>query len=205
MINRECAASYERGVELTEVGCPLDYPDTLLRSSATRRTPFRAEPLEGSVESRVNTLGFNQTGYVISLRLSTELPRGVVITDWNFLPPWQNHLINWEYDPLDIIPKRDREDYKSLLDFRLMRVLNNHWVLKRGHPVEGLICGCAYQPIPESSGASVPARINLVDEAGNTITLCFGLAVYRSASRRSNARPPRAGRLLEKMCDRASR
>jgi hypothetical protein len=193
MTNRIHAASYERGLRLIAAGCPLDYPDALPGHSAARRKPFRAEQLAGYAESRVYLLGPMQTGYLIALRLGSDRPSGTVITEWRFEPPWENHPISWEYEAADLIPEEHREAYAHLLDSRLMGVLNDGCLLRRGHPVEGLLCGCSYQPIPECGDRSVFAKLTLVDDAGNTAALRIALAVVRRAAIRSDTYPTRAG------------
>ena len=62
-------------------------------------------------------------------------------------------------------PKEDRGTYRSLLDSRLMRVLNDHVPLGRGYPVEGLLCGCSYQLVPESCNRSITVKLILVDDS----------------------------------------
>lgn len=181
MTNRIFAASYERGIELTAVGCPLDYPDALPRRLGARRMPLFAQQLDGYAESCVYALG-RRTVYVIGLRLGTDVP-GAIITEWNVVPPWQEQVICWEYAPEDIIPKRDWGTYASLVDSRLMGVLNDRRLLRRGYPIDGLVCGCSSQPIPESCAGSVSAKLTIVDDAGNTVALPIGLAVFRPVTR----------------------
>jgi hypothetical protein len=191
------AASYERSIELTEVGCPLDYPNALPRRSATRRMPFRIQQLAGYAESRVYPLGAARAGYVIVVRLWTNVPGGTVITKWDIVPPWQDHQVDWDYEPEDIIPKGDRAAYMDVLDSRLMAVLNDRHLLRRGYPIDGLVCGYARQPIPESCQGAVSAKLVLVDDAGNTVALPIRLAVFGSAAIRSNALPRRATKLFK--------
>ena len=178
MTNRIFAAFYERGLELITAGCPLDYPDALARYSAARRTTFRAEQLAGYVESRVYAINPMQTNYLIGLRLRTDRPGGTVISDWSFMPPWQDHWVNFDYDPEEFIREENPKTYRTLVDGRLMRVLNEGVVLKRGYPVEGLVYSCSYQPIPESGGGrSVSSKLTLVNDVGNTVAVSIALTV----------------------------
>jgi hypothetical protein len=202
MTNRIVAASYERGIELIAAGCPLDYPDALTCYSTARRKTFRAEQLNGYIESRVYAPNPMQTNYLIGLCLRTDRPGGTVISEWSFMPPWQDHCVSWDYDPEDVIPKEDRGTYTTLLDSRLMRVLNDGVLLKRGYPVEGLVCGCSYQPIPESRDRSITAKLILVDDVGNSVTVRLILTVIRRAAACSNT--TRARRLSEGIFKRAS-
>jgi hypothetical protein len=192
MINRIFAASYERGVRLIAAGCPLDYPNVLPGHSAARRKPFRAEQLAGYVESRVYMFGTMHTGYLIGLRLGTDCPTETTIAEWSFVPPWPDQIICWDYEARDLVPKRDQGSYRTLLDSPLMGVLNDRRLLRRGYPVEGLLCGYSYQPIPESRDRSVFAKLNFVDDKGNTVALRVALAVVRPPTTCSKAIPTRA-------------
>jgi len=194
MKSRIFAASYERGIELIAAGCPLDYPDGLARRSAAQRKTFRAQQLAGYAESRIYALGPLQTGYLICLRIGTDRPGGTVISEWSFVPPWQNHIVIWDYEPLDIIPDGQREAYRSLLESRLTRVLNERRLLRRGYPVEGLLCGCSAQPVPELSDGFVYAQLTLVDDRGNTVALRIAMRVIPRAGTGSNEFPTRVGR-----------
>ena len=180
MNKRIFPASHKRGVTLMAAGCPLDYPKDLPGPS------FRAEQLAGYTESRVYALGPLQTVYVIGLRLETDRSTGTVISEWSVVPPWPNDLVEWGYEPRDIIPNGDMGAYRSLLDSRLMGVLNERRLLRRGYPVEGLLCGRSCQSIPESGDNRVSARLTLVDDRGNWVPLRIALEVIRCAKTRSN-------------------
>jgi hypothetical protein len=194
MKNRVFAASYERGIALMAVGCPLDYPEALPGYLAAGRKPFRAKQLAGYAESRVYALGPLQTAYLIGLRLGTDRPSGTVISEWSFAPPWQDHVVSWDYEPLDIIPQGHRADYKGgVLHSRLMGVLNEHRLLRRGYPIKGLLCGCSCQPVPEPTDGLVSAQLTLVDDRGNRVALRIALTVIRRAASRKNTFSTRAG------------
>jgi hypothetical protein len=199
MKNRIFAGSYKRGIELMAAGCPLDYPDALAGHAAAQREPFRAEQLGGYVESRVYALGPLLTGYVIALRLGTDRPPGAVITEWGFAPPWPDRLISWDYEPLDIIPEGQREAYASVLDSHLMGVLNEHRLLRRGYPIDGLVCGCSYQPIPESRESLIYGKLTFVDDRENAVALRIALTVIRQAATRSKTSATRTGRSFDRM------
>ena len=194
MKNRIFAASYERGMELIAAGCPLDYPEALPSHSAARPKPFFAEQLTGYVESRIYAIGPLQTGYVIGLRLWTDRPSGTIITDWSFVPPWVDQQIIWDYEAWDIIPEGDRGAYRSLLKSRLIGVLNDRRLLRRGYPVAGLLCGCSSQPIPESGQGHVSGKLTLFDDVENEVALRIALSVVRPAATRSVTLPTRARR-----------
>jgi hypothetical protein len=200
MISPLFAASYDCGRRLVAVGCPLDYLQDLPRNLAAFRKTLEMRQLGGYVESRVFALAASQTAYVMGLRLLTDLPQGIIISHWDFHPPWNDHWISWDYDPREIVPTWEHARYESVFDSRLSAVLNDHRLLARGHPVEGLLCGCAYQAIPQScaSGATVTAKLTLIDDAGHTFALRIELAVDRSAVLTAKAHTTRRkGRLFD--------
>ena len=204
MTNRIYTASHERGVQLISAGCPLDYPDALTGHLAARRKPFRAEQLAGYAESRVYLFGPMHTGYLVGLRLGTDRPTGTIITEWSFLPPWPDQQISWDCEASDIIPKGQREAYSGLVESRLMGVLNDRRLLRRGYPVEGLLCGYSYQPTPESGDRSVSAKLTLVDDIGTMVTVRIALAIVRPAATRLNTFSTCAGRPLRGLHELAS-
>ena len=124
---------------------------------------------------------------MIPLRLRTDRSSGTIISDWDFEPPWQTMLINWDYEPEDVIPEKHQDVYKHLFKSRLRGVLNGGLLIRRGGPVEGVLCGRSFQPIGESSHGAIRAELSLTDDLGNTVPLCIDLNVYRhrysSASR----------------------
>jgi hypothetical protein len=193
MKNRIFAASYERGIELIAAGCPLDFPSALARRSAAQRKTFRAQQLGGYAESRVYALGELQTGYLIALRLQTDRPGGTVISEWSFVPPWENHIVIWEYEPLDIIPDSHLEDYRSLLDSRLTGVLNERRLVRRGYPVEGLVCGCSAQPVTKRGEGFVYSQLTLVDDRGNKVALRIAMTVSSPSLARIHSRSVQDG------------
>lgn len=172
MKNPIFAASYERGVELMAAGCPLDYLDALPHQS------FRAEQLPGYADSRVYELGPCDAGWVIPLVLRTDRPSGTFITGWSFELPWKGHDIHWGYEPEDIIPKKHQDDYKHLFDSRLTGVLNEGRLIRRGYPVEGLLCGRSYKPIGESVHGFISAKLSFTDDLGNLVPLCIDLNAH---------------------------
>jgi hypothetical protein len=191
MKNPICAASYEWAVKLKAAGCPIDYPDTLPRDSAAMRKSFRAEQLPGYVTSRVYALGRLETRYVIALRLGTDRPSGTIIKNWSLESPWQDHVIDWDYEPADIIPKNDQDEYRSLVNSRLMKVLNEGRLIRRGYPVDGLLCGRSFQPIGESSHGVIPAKLSFTDDLENTVPLCIDLNIERLSRSSANRLPVR--------------
>ena len=141
----------------------------------------------------------SKRAYVIGLRLETERPGGTIISAWSFEPPWQDHMVIWDYEPLDIIPDGQREAYRSLLDSRLTGVLNERLLLRRGYPVEGLVCGCSGQPVTERGDGFVYSQLTLVDDRENKVALRVALRVIPRVAARPDAYEKRTGRLFEEM------
>jgi hypothetical protein len=197
---RVWAASYERGVELAAAGCPLDYLDALRNTSAATRKSFWAKQLTGYAHSCAFVLGDSLTGYVIGLRLGTNCRSGTEIVQWNFELPWPEQRICWDYEPADIIPKLDLGSYRTVLDSRLLEILNNRSLLRRGYPVEGLLCGISNQPVAESVDGMIFGNLRLVDDKANAVTLPVDFRIIRNAAIRSskNLRPRAGGALLDK-------
>ncbi|MFY9528808.1 MAG: hypothetical protein WBC04_03025 [Candidatus Acidiferrales bacterium] len=209
MINRLHAASYERGRRLVAAGCPLDYMENLPRNLAAFRKPLYICQLGGYMESRILDFGgAGATVYLIGLGVGTDLPRGILISEWTFVAPWGHH-ISWDYDPREIVPASKHDLYASVFDSRLSAVLNDRRLLARGRPVEGLLCGWAFQSIPASfaSGETVGAQFSLTADTGYTVALRIELAIDRSVALTRKARTTRReGRLFDKpdFVDRAS-
>ncbi len=128
----------------------------------------------------------------MGIGLSTDLPGGVIVADWDFDPPWDDHQICWDYDAQDIVPEGQLVGYAKLLGPRLLEVLNGGRLLTRARPVEGLLCGRAVQSIPETvaSCANIAGKLTLILDTGDTFRLRISLAVFR-AHRRDEPRPIR--------------
>lgn len=171
-------ASRERAVKLMAAGCPIDYPDALVLNSASRRQSFHVEQPLGYGDSRVYKFGGLDAGWVIPLRLRTDRPSGTVIRGWDLELPDENHAINWDCEPEEVIPKKDWEDYQHLFKSRLRRVLEGH-LIRRGSPVEGVLCGRSYQQIEESSPGFLSARLSFTDDLGTTVSLPIQMNVLK--------------------------
>ena len=98
-----------------------------------------------------------------------------------------------------------RNAHASVLNSHLMGLLNERRLLRRGYPVDGLVCGCSYQPIPESGDSLVPRKRTLVDDRANAVALRIVLTVIRHAAIRSKTSPTRAGRGFDRMHEFGSR
>jgi hypothetical protein len=182
MTDRQWSASYRCGSRLLACGCPLDYPEVL--PGALRKSFFVRE-LGGWLESRVIALGIGTTGYVICLHLGTDMPQGVIISDWSFDPPWPDHEVCWDYEPREILLPRDRASYEKVDDGRLTAVLNDRRLLSRGRAVQGLLCGAANNPIPKAATNAefVEASLKFIIDTGTTAILRIHLAVEQSKTR----------------------
>lgn len=177
MKNWPFAASYERGIALVEAGCPIDFPEVLPRQSSELEKSFRATQLTGYAESRIYRLGPLLTGFILGLRLATSRSSGTIISQWTFVPPWDDHLVSWDYEPKDIIPQEHLHVYKPLLRSRLIGILSESRLLKRGYPVTGILCGRSDQPIGVSIHNRVTAKLILNDDLGNSVKLRVGFNV----------------------------
>ena len=80
-----------------------------------------------------------------------------------------------------------------------MGVLNERRLLRRGYPIDGLVCGCSYQPIPESGDSLIYGKLTLVDDRESAVALRIALTVIRHAATRSKTSPTRTGRLFDRM------
>jgi hypothetical protein len=178
------AASYECAVRLAAAGCPLPYLGKLPRRLAKRRR-FSVRTVGGYAENVLYDFGGGQLRFVIGLAIRGEMASGVVFTDWLVTVPGIEH-VDWDQDAWDVIPARDRAKYDRLMKSRLMAVLDEGGLVARGRPVRGLICGRAFQSIPESFGHDqvIHANVTLTDDAGYTASLRTSLAIDRSFGRR---------------------
>jgi hypothetical protein len=181
-------SSYECGRRLIELGCPLDFLEALPREAERRRISLKARQIEGYCEGRVISLGPYDTGYVFGLRLETEIWRGVVITGWSFTAPWGDHEVVWGEDRDKILPERDRVPYAQIGSRRFSAVLLDRHLLRRGYPEEGVFCGRAYRPLPESAprGGIVCGAMKISDDTGRDVDLSVKLVVVHR-----KVRPPK--------------
>jgi hypothetical protein len=192
-------ASYERGLRLEAAGCPLDYLESLPRNTKSVGPRLRVEQLGGEDVSRVYDYGNGTVGYSFSARLGTDRAAGVIISNWEFVPPWR-HDIDWDIGPYDVVPGWQQSACTHLFKSSLLDVLNKRRILRRGHPVEGLLCGCAFLDPKEHlefslAGASYTAEFRVTDEFGDTYTETFELTVDRTpAIRRAHQRKVRSRR-----------
>jgi hypothetical protein len=186
--NPICSASYEHAIELMAGGCPIYHPEALPHYSAAIRQSLRAELLPGYILSRVYEIGLLDTGYVIPLRLATD--RSVtIISDWSFESPWKEPFIDWECEPEEIIPKKYYDGYRSPVHSRLMEALHRGCLIRRGRPVDRLLCGRSIQPMGASSYGVRSAELSLTDDLGYTVRLCIDLDLCRLSNSSANRRP----------------
>ena len=204
MMIRSYAASYECGRRLIASGCPIDYLKNLPRKLAAHRKRLYVQQLGGYEESCIYELGPLDAAYIIGIRIGTDIPSGIIIADWTFDLPGEIPINWWDYEPCDVVPKRDHHIYSHLFRSRLSAVLNERRLLARGRPVEGLVCGRAFEPIPESvaSGETVHGKLSLTSDTGYTVALPITLRVDRSIARAPYALTERRkGRLFDKPDD----
>jgi hypothetical protein len=165
-MNRIWGASYPRGMRLCKAGCSLPYLDALPGKALFRQRALYVNQLNGYFESYVIDFGMD-TAYVIALRIGTDRAGGAIVVSYDLVLPWPDHEIEWGYDPRDLLPKHRVNEYGRLVESRLPAVLDERRLLSRGRPVEGLVCGYAWTPIPASClrDRSATAEIVLVDDS----------------------------------------
>lgn len=190
-------ASYRRGIRLAKAGCALPYIDALPGKNRFRQRGLFVEQTFGCEESFAFDV-WGATGYVIGLRVGTERSRGAIVTRFDFVPPWPDHSIDWDYYADDVIPKIFLRRYEKLLmSSRLPTILKERRKLYRGVPVEGLLWGKAWAQIPPSPQRVGPAlaEITLTDDFGERASCPIKLSVYNPAPQYARTRHHR--RLFE--------
>ncbi len=122
------------------------------------------------------------TGYVIALRVGTDRARGAIVTSYALDPPWPGHEIQWGYHPDDLLSWCFVPDYSKLFESNLPGVLDQRRLLSRGRPVEGLLCGFAWDPIPAAKLGSgfAMAEIALVEDSGRRARSVVQLKILSS-------------------------
>lgn len=192
------AASYTRGIRLAEEGCPLPYLDALPGRDRFYRRDLYVSQVAGYIESYIIDEG-PHTAYAIALRVGTDLPSGAIITDYTLIPPWSDHLINWDYEPRDVLPDYKLHDYSALVkSSRLPGVLNDRENLYRGRAVEGLLCGRAWKPIPESCLGHMSAMMEIILEcSGKSVRAPLELVMYGPTRQKYGTREYKRSKSLE--------
>lgn len=180
-MNRICKASYTRGVRLSKAGCLLPYLDALPGKELFRQRALYVCQLGGYFDSYAIDYG-TATGYVIALGVGTDLTRGAIVIGHDLRLPWPDHEIEWGYAPRDLLPKERVNDYGKLSESRLPAVLDERRLLARGRPVEGLLCGYAWAPVPATCPRDRPvtAEIILVEDSGALARSLVKLTIYTS-------------------------
>jgi hypothetical protein len=181
-------ASYPRGIRLAKAGCALPYLNSLPGREHHYQRRLYVSEIGGYLESFAIADG-TSTGYALALRIGTERACGAIVTDFRFVLSWE-HLISWDYDPESVVPDYRLHVYRSLMGSPLLAVLNERKFLRRGSPVEGLLCGRASAPIPPSAprGGPVVASIILADDSGEHVSSHIHLAIDRSSAQKGGMR-----------------
>jgi len=177
-------ASYARGIRLSNAGCQLPYLHALPGKEVFHQRALHVNQLNGYFESYAIDFG-TSTGYVIALRVSTDRTRGAIVIRRDLLLPWPDHEIEWGYDPQDLLPKDRVKEYGKLVKSRLQTVLDERRLLSRGRPVDGLLCGRAWTPIPTTCPRDRPAmaEIILVEDSGVSARSSVQLTIRGSVRR----------------------
>lgn len=199
-MNQHWGASYARGLRLKKEGFPLPYVDALPGRERFHQRGLYIREVGGYIVSYAIDEGAS-TVYSIALRVGTDLSRGAIITHYRVIPPWPEHDIDWDwaYDPAGVLPDKLREDYGGLVDSRLPNILNERRSLYRGRPVDGLLCGRAWAPIPASYPRETPAiaKIIVVDGSGMPVCVRIELTIYRTERAKKLMRESKVSRDLE--------
>jgi hypothetical protein len=182
-------ASYSRGMRLAKAGCALPYLERLPERTHYYQRPLYVEEIGGYAESFAIDEGAS-TVYGLALRIGTERRDGAIVTDFRFISPWEDHVISWGYDPEDVVPDSRLASYRNLVKSRLSAVLFERKLLRRGRPVEGLLCGRASTPIPLSALRERPAmaEIILVGDSCECVRSRIHLQIDRSRAQKGRTR-----------------
>ncbi|HLW97161.1 MAG TPA: hypothetical protein VKR82_00835 [Candidatus Acidoferrales bacterium] len=196
-MNRPWDASYAHGLRLAEAGCSLPYLDSLPGREHFYQRKLYVSKVGGYIESYAIDWG-TSTGYVLALRVGTDYSRAI-ITRYELVPPWPDHEIDWGYDLEDVLPESKLQDFEGLLESRLPSILNERRLLRQGRPVEGLLCGVAWTPIPASSPRDRPAmaEIFLIDGSGAPARETIQLTICTAIRQKRRTRDSTASRELQ--------
>ena len=76
--------------------------------------------------------------------------------DWSLELPWPDPFVDWQCAPGEVIPEKYQDEYKSLFNSPLMKVLNGDRKIRHGHPVDGLFAQFHFGRLAISPTASYP-------------------------------------------------
>jgi hypothetical protein len=205
-MNRPWDASYARGLRLAKAGCSLPYLNALSGGEHSCLRKLYVTQVGGYIESFAIDWG-TSTGYVLALRVGTDLSCGAIITGHDVVPPWPDHEIDWGYDPEDVLPKSRMEEFEGLLKSNLPSILNDRRLLRPGHPVEGLLCGRAWAPIPASTPRERPAmaEITIFDGSCAPVREPIPLTIYTVKRQKCRTRESTVSRELEPVTEASER
>jgi hypothetical protein len=180
-MSRLWQASYARGVRLSKAGCSLPYLHTLPGRGSFYQRAVYVDQVRGYFQSCAINFG-EAAGYVIALRVGTDHARGAIVTSYVLNPPWPDDEIQWGYHPEDLLSECSVYDYRKLLESNLPGFLAQRRLLSRGRPVEGLLCGFSWNPIPELylRRKSTVAEIVVVEDSGRRACSPLRLAILKS-------------------------
>jgi hypothetical protein len=185
MKNNLYRPSFKRGRRMVENGCPLPYLDHLPRTLGTMRKALRVSLPRGGYFTHWawDLCPLGGTGYFVGLHLATELPSGVIISEWRFCSPWPDHFISWGMNLPSFVRRREPACDEKGFNSELLDVLDDRWPITPGHSVEGFLCGTALEAMPESVAhrGSALATLNLLANTGHSLSLSIPLSIDRSA------------------------
>jgi hypothetical protein len=159
-MRRNWQASYAHGLRLKKDGCPLPDLNSLPGRQEYHQRSIYVRQIYG-VESYALDFG-TWVGYVIALRIGTELTRGAIITSYKLVPQWQDDEIEWGLDPWDLLAEGGVNDYGKLMDSNLRTILGDRKLLSRGRPAEDCFVAVDGSPFLRlSSETDAPTRTSI--------------------------------------------
>src|ERR1700741_3197499 len=98
-------------------------------------------------------------GYILSLRIATDLPT-LEIYEWRLTLPWEDPRFQWLPDPPNNI-----FEFPDHQTFPRDVVINHRRVLHRGRILDGFLLGFGFESIPDRyrHGKDIPASLVLID------------------------------------------
>ena len=179
--------SLQRALRLADAGCNVPLEAFLPEETTRRRLyvrPLAEYGLEGLVVEREGG-----TGYVVPLRVGTDLSSAIVM-DVDFRPPWPDHQFIWDCFLESLLPENLRSPYLPFVRSRLREVLEERRVIYAGRPVDGLMCFATLAPIPDSVPRDRPAigGVVLVDRSGLRVQTSIPLRIVRIPGEKARTR-----------------
>ena len=156
----------------------------------------------GVLESSVDDSDGGLTQYIISVRITSNLPGRFAISSFGLEPPFQDPFFHLLEDPLEVGGPRNTYRFPgSNLEFNRREVINHYAdvrrTLSRGQSVQGLLLGVGFEPIPDRTWPEnlMPAFLKVFDQFEREYPGPVSLWVFRSQKllRRTETKARRKG------------